>query len=259
MHPDDYAEDPSDDTSDDPEGFDPQVTVTYDLPDATVSVDIDVYPHYDAAFDLQHMAFAEALRESITTFCQLHHYYEEDPDLLLHAGRPVGAVQYYVELAFAHTMIDALGEDRARVDLTRRVLLLEQLVESLSTTVRRNASMSQAVATAQSALQLAEEFDIAGSMELIPEIKRRIPIDVSRYLPLDPSEDPDRATRELERMNNECLDYPFFIFVDDTQSAEEYEAAGELDDKSKLIVSISDEPLDWADLRLGRRIFPHTV
>ena len=60
-------------------------------------------------------------------------------------------------------------------------------------------------------------------------------------------------------MNEECLDYPYFVFVDDTQSAEDFEAADGLDDKSKLIVSISDNPLTWADVRPGRRILPHTV
>ncbi len=239
--------------------FDTEVTVIYDLPDATVSVAIDLFPHHDAAFDLQHMAFVEGLRESITTYCQLHHYYEEYPDLLLHAGRPVGAVQYYVELAFAHAMIDALGEDRARTDLTRRVLLLEQLVESLSTTVRRNASMSQAVATAQNALQLAEEFDIAGSVESIEGMERRIPRDLGRYLPSDPQDQNGKWARNLHEMNEDCLDYPYFIFVDDTQNAEDFEAADGLDDKSKLIVTISDDPLTWDNVREHRRIFPHTV
>ena len=253
MHQDDHTD------ARDPEEFDPQVTVVYDLPDATVEVSIDVYPHDGAAFDLPHLAFTERLRESVTTFCQLHHYYQEDPDLLLHAGRPVGAVQYYVELAFAHAMIDALGEDRARVDLTRRVLLLEQLVDSLGTAVRRNASMSQAVSTAQSALQLAEEFDIDGSVETLRGLERRIPIDLGRYLPTDPEDDDEEWVRRVEKMNHDCLDYTHFVFVDDTQSAEEYEDGGELDDKSKLIVSLSDEPLSLADVRLGRRIFPHTV
>lgn len=246
--------------TDDPvEEFDPDVSVVYDLPDATTSVSIELHPHEGAAFDLQHMAFVEGLRESITTYCQLHHYYREDQELLFSADRPVSAVQYYVELAFAHHLIDALCEDRAQVDLTRRVLLLRQLVDSLGTAVRRNPTMSQAVAIAHSALQLAEEFDIAGSIEEIQGFERRIPRDLGRYLPTEPEDQHGKWAAQLAGMNEECLDYPYFVFVDDTQSAEDFEAADGLDDKSKLIVSISDEPLSWADVRSGRRILPHTV
>lgn len=130
--------------------FDTEVTVNYDLTDATASVAIDLFPHNGAEFDLQHMAFVEGLRESITTYCQLHHYYRQEPDLLMSSERAVSAVQYYVELAFAHAMIDALGEERARTDLTRRVLLLDRSVECLE------------------------------------GLKRSIPRDFGRYLPSDP-------------------------------------------------------------------------
>lgn len=254
MYPDDSA-----DSADSAEEFNPDVSVVYDLPDSTVSVSIELHPHNAAAFDLQHMEFVEGLRESITTYCQLHHYYREDPDLMFSADRPVSAVQYYVELAFAHHMIDALCEDRAQIDLTRRVLLLQQLVDSLGTAVRRNPSMSQAVAIAHSALQLAEEFDIAGSIEEIEGFERRIPRDLGRYLPVEPEEQNGKWADQLVRMNEDCLDYPYFVFVDDTQSAEEFEASDGLDDKSKLMVSISDSPLTWDDVRPGRRILPNTV
>lgn len=108
--------------------------------------------------------------------------------MLEHADGPVSAVQYYVELAFAHTMIDALGEDRANIDLTRRVLLLKQLVESLGIAARRNPTISQTMAEAQYALQLAEEFDIAGSIDCMTGMDRTIPRDLGRYLPADPQE-----------------------------------------------------------------------
>lgn len=249
-------------SAEDEESFDTEISIAYDLPDATVMVYIEVHPHDGAEFNMPHMIFTEKLRESVTTFCQLHHHHLQAPDMLEHDDGPVSAVQYYVELAFAHTMIDALGEDRANIDLTRRVLLLKQLVESLSIAARRNSTLSQAVAEAHYALQLAEEFDIAGSREHITDMEYTIPRDLGRYLPTDRQEqrgDSGKWVRQLRQMNADCLDYPYFVFVDDTQTSEEYEAADGLDDKSKLMVTISEDPLQWEHVRDGRRIFPHTV
>ncbi|ANE02837.1 hypothetical protein [Corynebacterium crudilactis] len=247
---------------DDHDLFDPEVTVTYDLPDSTVEVYIDVHPHNGAAYDLQHMSFIASLRESVTTFCQLHHHYRQTPELLYHSDGPVGAVKYYTELAFAHSMIDALQEDRASTDLTRRVLLLNQLVESLNIAARRNPTIAQAAATAHYALQLAEEFDIAGSIDCIQGMDRTIPRDLGRFLPSDPEEqrgDEGKWVRQLRQLNDDCQDYPYFVFVDDTQTAEEHEQADFLDDKNKLIINISDDRLRWEHVHDGRRIFPHTV
>lgn len=249
-------------SNDNQEPFDTEVSVAYDLPDATVMVYIEVHPHEGAAFDLPHMIFTEKLRESVTTFCQLHHHHLQAPEMLEHSDGPVSAVRYYVELAFAHTMIDALGEDRANIDLTRRVLLLQQLVESLSIAARRNSTLSQAVAEAHYALQLAEEFDLAGSQEHVTGMESTIPRDFGRYLPSDPETqrgDGGKWVRRLHQINQDCLDYPYFVFVDDTQTAEEYEATDGLDEKRKLMVTISDDPLRWEHVHDGRRIFPHTV
>lgn len=249
-------------SSDDYDDFDfnPDVTVVYDFPDATTEITIEIHPHENRAIDIQHMTMINGLRESITTFCQLHHYYREQPELLPGAHQVVGAVQYYVELANAHALIDALQDDRPQIDFTRRVLLLNKLVESLSIVVRRNVTASQALAWAQTALQAAEEFDLEGSADFLDGLHRDIPYDYSRYLPTDPDEQQAVEGREvLAKVNNAGQDYPFFIFVDDAQTNEEYLEADELDDKSKLVVLKGEWPLTWDDVHPRRRIFMHTV
>lgn len=255
-----YSDDDSEDfVSRDELNADLDVTIDYDFPDATALISIEVQPHNGMAYDLPHMTLVEGLREVITTYCQLHHYYREPGTLVSEIDPPVGAVQYYVELAYAITLTEALEEDRAQVDFTRRVLLLEKLVDSLKKVAKRNVVVSQALSCAQSALQMAAEFDLESSEEYLKDLRLRLPLDYVRYLPTDEEEQHGEWEERLAKLNEDCLDYPFFIFVDDVQSAEEFEAADNLDDKNRLIVSKGEWPLTWDDVRPRRRIFLHTA